>query len=149
MKEHLKKTLELGKHTIFGRDQIHEKRNCECWSIFHVPPSPGKIFLQKEHYLKFWGQGSFIVEEWQIHQQCFQTSWNEIVEDSDVEHACRRHTSDWTISGSRWTQTRCSGLRLPFFLYNLIILLTPAPITSICDCSLTGKEIRIDVWYRR
>ena len=46
MKKHSKKTLELGKHTIFGREggervsQIHEKKNCECWSIFHILPPP-------------------------------------------------------------------------------------------------------------
>ena len=45
-KKHSKKTLELGKLTIFGRwgewavSQIHEKKNCECWSLFHVPPPP-------------------------------------------------------------------------------------------------------------
>jgi len=38
-KKHSKKTLELRKHTIFGRwgvSQIHEKKN-ECWSLFHIP----------------------------------------------------------------------------------------------------------------
>ena len=23
-----------------GVSQIHEKKNCECWSLFHVPPPP-------------------------------------------------------------------------------------------------------------
>jgi hypothetical protein len=45
-KKHSKKTLELGKHTIFGREgggggqPDPRKKNCECWSLFHVPPPP-------------------------------------------------------------------------------------------------------------
>ena len=39
----LKKTLELGKLTIFGRwggQPDPWKKNCECWSLFHVSPPP-------------------------------------------------------------------------------------------------------------
>ena len=44
-----KKTLELGKHTIFGRGwggQPDPRKKSECWSLFHILPPPWAKFKQ-------------------------------------------------------------------------------------------------------
>ena len=43
MKKKFEKKLVLGKHTLFGKGRWSAKstkKNCECWSIFYVPPLP-------------------------------------------------------------------------------------------------------------